>query len=250
MEKFNIKLENFDGPFHLLYHLVEKNQMDIWDIPINKLTEEYLQYIEILKNEVKDEGNKRLEELSDFIYLASKLIYIKSKMLLPIKIDEEDPREELIEKLNEYKMFKEISEEFKGISFELYTKKPEQGIFLAIKDYEQITIDEVLQDVSLKDLYAAFKKLMINKENKVDQIRSTFSKVTRPTFSIEEKRERILNLIYLHEVVVFQDIFNIDSPKIEIVITFLAMLDLIKKGEIFVRQDDSFDVILLEKKGA
>ncbi len=253
MEKFTIKLENFDGPFHLLYHLIEKNQMDIWDIPINTLTEEYLLYLEEFKKEVSESQNKRLDDLSEFIFLASKLIYIKSKMLLPIQKDEEDPREELIDRLTEYKMYKEISEEFRDISFEVYTKKPEEALFLAIKDYEQVTVQEVLEevlhDVTLQDLYSAFKRVLLAQENKVDHVRVGFSSVSRPTFSIEEKRERILDLIFLHDIVTFQDIFNVDSPKIEIVITFLAMLDLIKKGEISVRQDENFDKIILEKKG-
>ncbi len=246
MEKFTISLENFDGPFHLLFHLIEKNKMDIWDIPINTLTEEYLKYIEDYKSKLDSE--EKLEEISDFIYIASKLIYIKSKMLLPKKEEEPDPRDEIADKINEYKMFKEISKEFKDISFELYTKEPEKDVFLAINEYQQVTLEEILSEVSLSDLYKAFKDILANQEKKIDTIRSNFKKVNRPTFTIAEKRERILDLIFLHNKICFNEIFEDDSPKIEIVITFLAMLDLIRKGEVLIKQDNNFDTITLEKK--
>ncbi len=246
MEKFTVSLENFDGPFHLLYHLVDKNKMDIWDIPINTLTEEYLKYIEEYKSTL--DSDEKLDDISDFIFIASKLIYIKSKMLLPRKEEEPDPRDEIVDKIKEYKLFKELSKEFKDISFELYTKDPEKEVFLAIKDYQQVTLDEILSEVSLAELYKAFKDVLANQENKIDTVRSSFNKVTRPIFTLEEKRERILDLIFLHEKIYFDDVFEIDSPKIEIVVTFLAMLDLIRKGNIIITQDRNFDKIVLEKK--
>ncbi len=246
MEKFTVSLENFDGPFHLLLHLVDKNKMDIWDIPINMLTDEYLKYIDEYK--LKFGSDEKLEDMSDFIFVASKLIYIKSKMLLPRKEEEPDPRDEIVDKINEYKLFKELSKEFKDISFEVYTKEAEKDIFLEIEDFEQVTLDEILSDVTLADLYKAFKTILANQEKKVDNVRSGFKKVSKPTFTLQEKREKILDLIFLHEKIYFDEVFDEDSPKIEIVVTFLAMLDLIRKGEIIITQDNNFDKISLEKR--
>ncbi|MFV0441030.1 MAG: segregation and condensation protein A [Lachnospirales bacterium] len=244
---YNISIENFDGPFDLLLHLVVKNKMEIYDIPINQLTEEYLLYIEEFKSEIKEDREIKLASISEFIYIASRLIYIKSKMLLPRKEEEPDPREELVDKIKEYQLFKEISKQFEEISFEMYTRNPEESVFLAIKDYEQISIDDVLKDVSLTDLYKAFKGVMLRASNKVDKVRSEFKKVNRPTFNIDERKDYILDLLYLKERLSFDTIFDEDASKIEVVVTFLAMLDLIRYGKIFVTQDKNFEQILLNR---
>ncbi len=244
MRKFTVNIENFDGPFDLLYYLIEKNELNIYDIPMDFITREYLTYTATIEQ-------KNMDEMSEFIFVASKLVFIKSKMLLPKvkKEDDEDPRSELVDKLIEYKLFREIAEELKqNFSNEVYTKEPEKAIMKAVEKYEQISLDEVLEDITLNKLYKMFQDVLNRQENKIDKVRHDFKKIERQIYSITEKGQHILNIIYLKEEINFLDIFEVDSPKIEKIITFLAMLELIKNDMIAIRQDSNFDTITISKK--
>lgn len=243
MSQYKIELENFTGPFELLFYLIEKNEMDLFDIPINKLTYEYLTYI---NNEENINGN----EMGEFVFLASRLILIKSKMLLPRKEEEEDPRDELVDRLLEYKAFQEVANTLlESYSNEIYTKSPEESVFLAIKQYEQVCLDDLLEDVTLNKLHNMLEALLARQEEKVDLTRSNFKKVERQAYTIKEKRERIINLLSLNEVVGFYDIFDEDSPKLEIIVTFLAVLELVKNEiAVLIDQENSNDILLKLKE--
>lgn len=239
----NIKLKTFEGPFDLLYHLIEKNQIDIYDIPISELTDQYLEYI--AKMNTVD-----LDLMSEFLLMASTLIEIKSKMLLPqIKnkdIVEEDPRDELVNKLIEYKKFKSVAEQFASIQdneFKIFFKNPN----LIQLDNTEYSVEDSLKSVTLVDILIAFENVIKRKEKKLDKVRSKFNSVQKDLYTIEDKSEYILNLLELTSELKFNEIFRQDADKIEIVVTFLALLELIKLNKIFIYQKDLFDDIILKK---
>lgn len=239
----NIKLKTFEGPFDLLYHLIEKNQIDIYDIPISELTDQYLEYI--AKMNTVD-----LDLMSEFLLMASTLIEIKSKMLLPqIKnkdIVEEDPRDELVNKLIEYKKFKSVAEQFASIQeneFKIFFKNPN----LIQLDSTEYSVEDSLKSVTLVDILIAFENVIKRKEKKLDKVRSKFNSVQKDLYTIEDKSEYILNLLELTSELKFNEIFRQDADKIEIVVTFLALLELIKLNKIFIYQKDLFDDIILKK---
>lgn len=240
MQNVNIKLETFEGPIELLYHLIEKNKIDIYDIPIASLTEQYLE-------EISSESYRNMDNISEFMVMAATLIEIKSKMLLPVEPSEDeeeeiDPRAQLVERLLEYKKFKSISEDFKDRqeqAAQVFYKEgeiPEE--FLKYK--EPVDINDVLKGISINDLYNAFKEVMARKENKVDKVRSGFKAVERDLFTIEEKMEYITDLLTLSPKVLFRQMFRKGSGKNEKVVTFLAILELIKNKRISFSQGELF----------
>lgn len=241
----NIKLKTFEGPFDLLYHLIEKNQIDIYDIPISELTDQYLEYI--AKMDTVD-----LDLMSEFLLMASTLIEIKSKMLLPQTknkdIVEEDPRDELVNKLIEYKKFKLVAEQFASIQeneFKIFFKNPNTNLIQL--DSTEYSVEDSLKSVTLVDILIAFENVIKRKEKKLDKVRSKFNSVQKDLYTIEDKSEYILNLLELTSELKFNEIFRQDADKIEIVVTFLALLELIKLNKIFIYQKDLFDDIILKK---
>ncbi len=243
MQNVNVKLETFEGPIELLYHLIEKNKIDIYDIPIATLTEQYLEVIE-------SENYRNMDNISEFMVMAATLIEIKSKMLLPVPPSEDeeeeiDPRAQLVERLLEYKKFKNISEDFKDRrekAAQIFYKDsdvPEE--FLKYK--EPVDINEVLKDVTIDDIYNAFREVMNRKENKVDRVRSGFKSVERDLFTIEEKMDYIRDLLTLSPKVSFDRMFRRGAGKNEKVVTFLAILELIKTKVISFSQNKLFGEI-------
>lgn len=250
MSILQIKLEEFEGPLDLLLKLIEKNKIDIYDIPISKLTDDYLYYI-------KSTNMANMEEMSQFIVMATTLLEIKSKMLLPKEKDQEtqeeiDPREELVQKLIEYKKYKMVAEKLS--TTEIFTQKvifkdADLDTINAIKIKTQPTIQEVLADVTLKDLYNAFEEVLKRKELKTDKIRSSFKSVTKAKYNIKDKIDYVKDLMFLYDKISFNKIFEESVSKAEVVVTFLAVLELIKTKEIKVIQQNVFDEIIITKGG-
>ena len=244
MEQITLKLENFQGPFSLLYHLIEKNKVDIYDIPIAEITEQYMAVI--YSSEIMD-----MEIMSSFIVMAATLMEIKSKMLLPKTVktgDEEedvDPREELVNRLIEYRKYCEAAKELKQkeeqYSRRLY-KEPDPALNDIKKDYEQ-SLSEFMNGVTFDDLAKAFKIVMERKDLKTDKVRSGFKSVERDEFTIEEKIDYIRELLYLMPKVSFKDVFSHSTTRSEVAVTFLAVLELIKTGFIRVSQEYNFGSI-------
>ena len=180
-----VKLEVFEGPLDLLLHLIEKNRIDIYDIPIVLITEQYLEYIE--KMHMED-----MDTLSEFLVMAATLIKIKSKMLLPPDEEDEseenntDPRTELVERLLEYKMYKYASYELKDRQIEaakvLYKKQdmPDEVTYYE----EEIDAGELLEGVTMKQLQDLFEMVLKRKEDKVDPIRSKFGRIEKEEVSL------------------------------------------------------------------
>lgn len=243
MEQITLRLENFQGPLSLLYHLIEKNKVDIYDIPIAEITEQYMEVI--YSSEIMD-----MEIMSSFIVMAATLMEIKSKMLLPkpAKADDEeevDPREELVNRLIEYRKYceaaKELKEKEEKYSRRLY-KEPDPALNDIKKDYEQ-SLSEFMNGVTFDDLAKAFKTVMERKDLKTDKVRSGFKSVERDEFTIEEKIDYIRELLYLMPKVSFKDVFSHSTTRSEVAVTFLAVLELIKTGFIRVSQEYNFGSI-------
>lgn len=233
------KLQDFEGPLDLLLYLIEKNKMSIYDIEISSITDQYMEYLEAA-TEVE------LDQMSDFIVMAATLLYIKSRMLLPKpnKVGEEleeDPREELVRKLLEYKKVKYVSEklnECQGESMQYCFRN--KMAHLDIPD-APLNYENILQDVTLKLLYDTFEQLMQQKEwekqskneRQIDQ-----SILKKDTYTIEQKSIYIRELIALKGETTFYSICNREMPKIELIVTFMALLELVHKKEICVVQEE------------
>lgn len=242
----NIKLDAFEGPMELLLHLIAKNKMNIYDIPISELTDQYLSCIDLL-------DPSSMESMSEFLVMAATLIEIKSRMLLPKpekegEEDEEDPREALVNRLIEYKRFKNMADELderqKGAGYSYY-KLPDKQLIDKIRKDVPKSIDDILYGADMDMLMNAFEEVLKRQEIKTDRIRAGFNSVTREIFTIEDKIKHIGNLLALNSRITFKGIFRKRASKQEIVVTFLAMLELIKLKQIFIRQEGLFDEIVI-----
>ena len=213
---YNIKLEFFEGPLDLLLHLIKKNEVDIYDIPIATITEQYLEYIEILKD-------MNLDRAGDFLVMAATLTHIKSKMLLPIESVEEeeeegpDPREELIKRLLEYQMYKEAAEELDG------RERLGRDLFVRGQEIEIDGLEEPgLVNVSIFDLMDALKGVLARSS------KETIIELTAERFKVADKINHILDTIGAHHSVTFTSLFEATATRGEVIVTFLAILELAK----------------------
>ena len=232
------KINEFEGPLDLLLHLIKESKMDIMNIEIESITKQYMDYLEL-------QEKMNLEIASEYLVLASELLEIKSKMLLPsFKNEEEeeeeiDPREELVNRLIEYQTYKEITkvlQEKESLRREIYTKSPEN-----IKNY----IDEVKEinvDVSLDDLVEAFKNYLARKKDN----KPLKTKVTVNEISVSSRRYDIKRLLKNKKRVSFFELFPV-LTKEYVVATFLAVLEMAKSGELTITQDKAFDDIICEE---
>lgn len=246
--ELTVKLQVFEGPLDLLLHLLEKNKVNIYDIPIVEITNQYLAYIGEMKRQ-------DLNIMSEFLVMAATLIDIKSRMLLPkeeAEEEEEDPRAELVQKLLEYKMYKCMSYELKDrqmdaerVLFKVPTI-PEE-----VRQYEEpINVEELVSNITLKKLNAIFKSIMKKQVDKIDPIRSQFGKIEKEEVSLEERMEFLEQYAMQHRNFSFRSLLEAQSSKMEVIVTFLAILELMKTGKIFISQENIFDDILIESKVA
>lgn len=231
----NFKINEFEGPLDLLLHLIKESKMDIMNIEIEKITEQYMAYLDL-------QEKMNLEVASEYLVLASELVEIKSKMLLPVtkndsEEEEEDPREELVNRLIEYQTYKEITKvlhEKECVRREIYTKSPEN-----VKNYVEESI--VNTDISLDDLVEAFKRYL--KRKKANKPLDT--KVTVNEISVSSRCFEIKNLLRQKGKVSFFELFPVVTKEY-IIATFLAILEMAKLGELVIIQDDTFDNIICE----
>jgi segregation and condensation protein A len=238
MEDYKIKLDVFEGPLDLLLYLVKKAEVDVYDIPILSITDQYLKYIELMK--MLD-----LDIAGEFLWMASNLIYIKSKMLLPpderqeeTEEEEMDPRAELIRQLIEYKKFKEAAGYFEKMEGErkLYFPR-EAGLEIENPDP---ALD--LGTLNLFDLLNAFSSVL----QKI-QVREDLKKIFDEEVSVEKKIEYIDKMLILTPVFAFQDLFVKVTSRMEVIATFLALLELIRQKKARVKQDANFGNIMIER---
>jgi len=241
-EKLNVRLTGFEGPLDLLLHLIDQNEIDIYDIPVAELTDQYMEYIE----------SHSMDSISEFILMAATLLEIKSKMLLPLPQKAEpslDPRQELVEKLMEYKRFKQAADFFSarsGIAERIF-RMPDDGVInmlkSALNEQPNDTVSELLGDVSLDRLFDVFESVMMRRELRADKVRGGFDSVKREIFTVDDKISFIRNLLAISRKISFREIFKRGGSRMEVVVTFLAVLELIKREEIRFRQEKVFDDI-------
>ena len=241
-----VKLEVFEGPLDLLLHLIEKNKIDIYDIPIVEITNQYMDYIRAMKKE-------DLNVMSEFLVMAATLLDIKCRMLLPKEVneegEEEDPRRELVEQLLQYKMFKYMAYELKDrqtdADFILY-KKP--TVPDEVKEYEEpADLDQLLKGLTLTRLNAVFQDVMKRQTEKIDPVRSKFGKIEKEEVSLPDKLEYIHTYMKEHRTFSFRQLLEQQKSRMHIVVTFLAVLEMMKLGEIRVQQEDTCGEILIER---
>ena len=240
-----VKLEVFEGPLDLLLHLIEKNKIDIYDIPIVEITDQYMEYIHAMERE-------DLGVMSEFMVMAATLLDIKCKMLLPKEVneegEEEDPRAELVEKLLEYKMYKFMSYELKDKmddAANVFFKEP--TLPDEVMQYkEPVDPKELLAGLTLEKLNAIYKSIIRRQEDKVDPIRSKFGNIEKEEVSLSDKMIEIKEFARTHRKFSFRNLLESQSSKVQVIVTFLSILELMKMGHIHVRQDGLFDDISVE----
>lgn len=241
-----VKLQVFEGPLDLLLHLLEKNKVNIYDIPIVEITNQYMEYIgEMQRHD--------LDIVSEFMVMAATLLDIKSRMLLPkeeTEEEEEDPRAELVQKLLEYKMYKCMSYELKDRQIDaqrVLFKVP--TIPREVRQYEEpVNLQELMADVSIRRLNNIFKSVMRKREDKIDPIRSRFGRIEKEEVSLEERMDYLEKYALTHRRFSFRGLLEAQSSKMEIIVTFLSILELMKVGKIQISQEHIFDDIFVESR--
>jgi len=238
---YKIKLEMFEGPLDLLLYLVKKDHLNIYDIPIAKVTSQYLDYINLMQ--LLD-----LNIAGEFLVMAATLMQIKSKMLLPaseltLEEEETDPRAELVKRLLEYEKFKQIAENLREreISQQDVFKRPKTE---SLKEFKQQgKEDDAYFEASIFDLINAFSQAL------KDVPREVFYEVIKDQFTVEQKVHDILHLLLVETEVKLSSLFSQTKSKLEIIVVFLAILELAKMKEIVARQNAAFeDITILRNK--
>lgn len=248
METISYKLEHFEGPLDLLLHLIDKNKVNIYDIPIVDITAQYLDYVRQMDRE-------DLNVVSEFLVMAATLLDIKAKMLLPKVVDEEgeeiDPRAELVQRLLEYKRFRLMADKLADREdgacrrlFKASTLPPE------VAKYEPpVDLDQLLDGLTLARLQRIFEQVMKRREDKIDPIRSNFGTIKREPVSLEQKIDRLLAFAKEKKHFSFRQLLEAQADKLEVVVTFLAVLELMKIGRIRLSQEEIFGDMEMEAVG-
>ncbi len=232
---YSVKLEVFEGPLDLLLHLIKKSEINIYDIPIADITKQYLDYIDLIRSLNLDVGG-------EFLVMAATLIQIKSRMLLPVtesedEEEEEDPREELISRLLEYQKYKDAAEMLgeRGETWSnIFRREQSQGV--------KGEGDFSLSDLSLFDLIDALQKVM---ERVTD---SSSMEIILDELSVKDKISAILDRLNMQESLTFASLFENEKTRSTIVVTFLALLELIRLGLVCVQQLEDCGMIRIFKK--
>lgn len=235
---YRVKLDIFEGPFDLLLYLIRKHEVDIYDIPIHHITQQFLEYLDLMK--MLD-----LEIAGEFIEMVAILMNIKARMLLPKSVfadenDIDDPRTELVERLLEYKKFKEAAREMSEFEEKRRHLFARQYIFQP-PETKEISTEVYLQNVSLFDLLLAFKKALDNMP------KVTYHEVKRIEVTIEQQSEYIMRSLIKKNMLSFNELMAELKDRIMIIVTFLSILDLIKTQMITVRQSEVFDDIRIKR---
>lgn len=244
--EISYKLEHFEGPLDLLLHLIEKNKINIYDIPIVEITEQYLDYVNHMDKE-------DLNVVSEFLVMAATLLDIKARMLLPAEVDEEtgeeqDPRSELVARLLEYKKYKYMAlmlqdrEEDAGLIFYKNPTVPKE-----VAKYEPpVDLDDLLDGLTLAKLQKIFEQVLKRQEDKIDRVRSNFGVIRKEPVSLEERIVSVMDYARKHRKFRFRQMLEKQTDRLELVVTFLAILELMKIGKISLTQEHLFDDMQIE----
>ena len=233
---YKVKLEVFEGPLDLLLYLIKKDELDIYDIPIGRITSQYLEYVRVLKF-------LDLDVAGDFVVMAANLIYIKSRSLLPADqqppeetAEEEDPRWELVRQLIEYKKFKDAAECLGRRALEQST------LFGRLADKQEFVPERPLGEVSIFDLINAF-----NSVARRAQSRENLQEIFEEHFSVSDKIDLIMKMTASGVPLAFSELFADAASRVEIVVTFLALLELIRLKQLRAVQAEEFGEIHLQR---
>lgn len=228
---YQLKLDIFEGPLDLLLHLIKEQKMEIHDIPVSEISRQYLDYLGLMTD-------LNLEVAGEYLVMAAELTRLKSKMLLPSHGDEEDgedgidPRDELARRLIEYQRYKSAAGDLRHLEFErqqLFSR----GSEIHVEEGEE----EVIVDATVFDLFSAFKKVLSQKTFKQDY------EVKITTLSVSEHVNRVLDMLNENESVTFESLFADTQSKQEVIVTFLALLELMRMSLIRVQQGSQFETI-------
>ena len=241
----SVKLNVFEGPLDLLLHLIDKNKIDIYDIPIVEITDQYMEYLHAMEKE-------DLSIMSEFLVMAATLLDIKCKMLLPKEVneegEEEDPRAELVQKLLEYKMYKYMSYELKDKLDDaagIYFKKP--SIPEEVQKYQPpVDTSKLLTGLTLEKLNTIYQSVMKRQENKLDPVRSKFGTIEKEEVSVSEKMLQLKSFAAGRKRFGFRELLEKQHSRVQLIVSFLCILELIKMGHLHVTQEELFDEIDLE----
>ncbi len=240
-----VKLQVFEGPLDLLLHLIDKNKIDIYDIPIVEITNQYMEYIQSMERE-------DLNVMSEFLVMAATLLDIKCRMLLPKEVneerEEEDPRQELVEQLLQYKMYKYMSYELRDRQTDgEHTIYKEPSIPEEVLEYvEPVNLDELLDGLTLAKLNQVFQDVMQRQASKIDPVRSKFGKIEKEEVTMPEKLNYVQSYARTHRRFSFRELLVAQTSRVHVVVTFLAILQLMKEGVIVIRQEQPFDDIMID----
>lgn len=231
---YRVQLKNFEGPLDLLLFFIKRDELDIYDIPISYITKQFLEYLNLMEE-------LDLDVASEFILMASMLMSIKAKMMLPQKetdekLDEHDPRYELVQQLLEYKRYKEMAGKMENIA-----EEAQKSYFRGYHEADQVNKQsrqasgEALQDVTMFDLMTAFKKVLADIKKQ-----KAMHHVEKIEFTIEEQTEYVLDRLQESGRTSFRSMCMELKNKIQIVVTFLAILEMLKERQInlYVEEDN------------
>ncbi|MBV9997821.1 MAG: segregation/condensation protein A [Verrucomicrobia bacterium] len=239
--EYKVRLEVFEGPLDLLLYLIKKEEVDIYDVSIERITRQYLEYVDTFR--MLD-----LEVAGEFVVMAANLIYIKSRSLLPVHqqpaeedAEEEDPRWDLIRQLIEYKKFKDAAAQLQQRELD------QEGLIPRILEKPNPAAPDALlkQEVSIFDLINAFRKVLKRLESKREDLREIFEE----NFTVSDKIEHIMVITRREQSVAFSDLFAFAASRTEIAVTFLALLELIRLKQLRVVQREPFSEILIARMG-
>ncbi len=239
-----VSLEVFEGPLDLLLHLIDKNKVDIYDIPVAEITDQYMEYI-------RNMPTRDMNVMSEFLVMAATLLDIKCRMLLPREVnedcEEEDPRAELVQKLLEYKMYRYMSYELRdletGAQKVFYKDKtmPEE-----IEKYEiPVDYEQLIGNNDLRKLNEIFQNLIKRQKDRIDPVRSRFGQIEKDEIDIDLKTTYIKAYVREHRTFSFSKLLEKQNSRMEIIVSFLVILEMMKNGEIRTKQDKVFGDILI-----
>lgn len=240
MESLTINITNFEGPFDLLLHLLKVNKMKIQEIQISEITSQYLTYLHSMQE-------LDMDVASDFLVMAATLLEIKSREMLPKykeAVDEEELKEKLVLRIEEYEVFKEMAETFEErfhLDQVILTKRAETI------PQEEVPLSELLRGVTMENLYLTYTSLMNRQKEKLNRSFSRPRKLEREEFKIEDKMEELERFLYANSSVNFNALLQKSRSKAEAIVMFLAVLELTRNRRIRISQEDVFSEIIIEK---
>lgn len=239
-----VKLEVFEGPLDLLLHLIDKNKVDIYDIPIVTITEQYLDYIRQMESE-------DMNVMSEFLVMAATLVDIKCRMLLPREVneegEEEDPRAELVQRLLEHKIYRYMCEELRDREVDAYRNLyRDKHLPKEIAEYRPpVDYDELLGDMTLGKLHEIFQSVVKKQEERKDPVRSQYGNIEKDEIDMDAKTAWIENYAREHRTFSFRGLLEKQGSRMEVIVTFLVLLEMMRTGEVMILQEELFGDIMI-----